>query len=400
MAIWDRFSKKTATPVAQYTPTFIPIDWMNNFLSGFSDLSDKTALKYYYCVPELAAIINYRAKCLSSMKVKLKDIRTDNIIEKHPVLDRMKQPNVLLSFQEWVKQYSINRDLFGNTYLYNLFGTNPMQSKGLFWMPSADTKVELKKPYSMFPESLDEFIKEYVFTLEQKEYKFTPDEITHFYDYLMPGKGKGDSKITALQSNLETIKTTYEARGVIIGNSPVGIFSSGATGDSLQQMTPIEKKDVQDEMKKYGLKLNKYQFIITTANLKFTPVSINLDQLKFYQGLEHDQSAIADAYSFPVELFQNGVTYENKKEAKKQLYQDSIIPEATDWLEGLSSGLGLIDNNLMLVPDFSHIAALQTDYETKSRTWNFAVTAYSKAKADGVISDEEYKDGLSNIGMI
>jgi len=82
------------------------------------------------------------------------------------------------------------------------------------------------------------------------------------------------------------------------------------------------------------------------------------------------------------------------------MYQNATIPDAKAWLKALSQGIGLTLDNLLLIPDFSHIAVLQDDLNERAKMWTNAIKALSTAKADNVLSDDEYKENLIKIGMI
>lgn len=82
------------------------------------------------------------------------------------------------------------------------------------------------------------------------------------------------------------------------------------------------------------------------------------------------------------------------------MYQNVTIPDAKGWLKMLSKGMGLTEQNLLLIPDYTHVPALQDDLEKRSKIWVNAVKSLHQAKEDGVLSDEEYKANLVKIGMI
>jgi phage portal protein BeeE len=211
---------------------------------------------------------------------------------------------------------------------------------------------------------------------------------------------KGQSKIKPLTQALENIKTSYEARGIILGNSPMGLLSSGAKdADGIKALSNAEKEQVQKAMQKYGMTKEKYHFLITAQPLLWQAMTTTVTDSHFKE-VNEDLRTVCNAYSFPPDLLVAGTTYENTKEAKKQLYQDSIIPEMTDFLQGLSSALLLPDSGLELYADFSHIACLQTDNKLRADMFNSMVTAYSKAFADGAITIEQYTEALTQIGMI
>jgi len=399
------FKKKGAIPTSVINPWFISIKDFQRYVIGDKGHDDSKYLKYYETIPELQSVINYRAKCFASMKVKMRNLKTDTEIESDPILTLLNQPNVLQSGQEFFRQFSTYKDIFGNDFIYMLFGTDVSKTKALWNLPPIDIEVLSPKDVKIWTATnYAELIKGYKLKIDNKETELTPEEVIHFYDNLIIKNDKlnlkGTSKVHALSQTLENIKISYEARGIILGNSPLGIISNESQDASgTVPLNEKDKQEVQSQMRTYGTALEKHSYVITNARLKWQSMATTVTEQHFKEVTE-DMRTICNEYSFPPDLMLAGSTYENIKQAKKQLYQDSIIPEAEDFLSGLSSGLGLIDNNKILYPDFSHIAVLQTDYETKARTYNTMVMALSKAFADGAITVQQYTEQLTKIGMI
>lgn len=402
--------KKSATQLNSIEPTFFPLQFIQDYLSDSLSANDLNYIKYYFSVPELQAIVNYRARCFASMKVKVRNANSKEEIEKHPILDLLSQPNPLQVFDEFAKQYLISKDIFGNAFVHPVFGAKRENSRALYNLPAMNADIlTVKDNINVFEMTdIKEIVKEYEFYFRGAQLKFVPDEIIHFYDNLIFDNQKADrqwlkgkSKIQPITQPLENIKTAYEARGILSGNSPLGILTN-RTKDA-QGTTPmlkLDKEQLQEDMQKYGLSKKKWQFIVTSASVEFESMAVNMGNLKLFEEVNADLVTIANAYAFPPDIFRGEVTYENRKESVKQLYQDSIIPEAEEWLSGLSSGLGLLDNDIELYPDFSHIPSLQDDYEKKSKTWNWTVTALDKALSVNAITLEEYRNTLGKIGML
>jgi phage portal protein BeeE len=419
MGLFDRFRSKSTT-ASTASPTFMPVDWVNAFLSGELDTPDKKLLGYYLRVPELQAIINYRAQVFASMIVRMRRIDSKKEVEKHNILDLLQNPNPIQNFEEFAQQASIQKDIFGNGYSHPIFGTDPSNSQAIWNLPSCDaeiipsTNITSGKGIVFNQTEVEEIIKEYQFEYFQGQITYPPEEVIHFNDiqirfdkeesdYL-----KGLSKINALTQACENIVTAYEARGILQGNSPMGIIAN-QTKDQMgtTPMNPDDKKEVQEKMRKqYGLSRKKWQYLVTNASLDFISMAVDINKLRLFEEVNEDQGAIADAYSFPIEIFQPGTTFANKEQAKKQLYQDSIIPEATNWLQMLSKGLGLIDKGLELFPDFSEVPVMQDDLEKRTKMWNTATMSVDRiVKLGGeanfvYLSNEEVRDILKRIGMI
>lgn len=377
------------------TPTFIPLEWLSAYISDGLNANQKKFLQLYLSVPELQAIINYKARVFSGMRVKAVDSEGN---EKNiPQLSLFEKPNPLQNFKEFAMQYYVLRAIFGNEFIHPVFGKDKIAVRALWNLPPMNAEVvpvnSQMIPFNMT--DIDELIKEYKFWYKGQTITYQPDEIIHYNDNQVSFEEKkillGDSKIRPLVQACGNIKNAYEARGILIHNSALGILSNDTTdGQGSVDMKPSEKEQIQkDHKEQYGLTKHKWQFIITNASLKWQSMAVDVGKLKLFEEVDSDFRTIANAYSFPPEILQSGSTYENKQKALIQLYQEAIIPEADEWLSGFSNWMGL---DFQLKSDWSHIAVLQLDKERASKSLNWAAAGLSKAKDSGLIEEADAKE--------
>jgi len=393
MALFNPIRKKTYSETV-LTPTFIPLDWVSVYLSGSAGAIDKKFLDLYLGVPELQAIINYKARVFAGMKIKAVDQNDEE--RDIPQLGIFAQPNPLQNFKEFAMQYYVLRSIFGNEYTHPIYGGDKMKTQTLWNLPPMEAEViPIESNQIVFNMTKkEEIIKEYRFKFNGKIIKYKPDEIIHYNDNQVRfDKDKllvGDSKLRPLVHACGNIKAAYEARGVLIKNSALGILSNESKDQvGTVPLTAEDKKQLQEDHKKYGLTKDKWQLILTNASLKWQSMAVETGKLKLFEEVTADFCTIANAFSFPPEILLPDTTYENKEKAIRQLYHDAIIPEADEWLQGLSNFMGL--DNINFVSDFSHIAALQADKERGSRALNMAATGLAKALGVGIIETEEAK---------
>lgn len=393
ISLFGRKSKKSQE--TEFTPTFIPLELLNAFLSDGLNANQKKFLTLYLTVPELQAIINYKARVFAGMHIKAVDSEGNE--KKVPQITLFDKPNPLQNFKEFASQYYILRAIFGNEFIHPVYGGKKDMAKTLWNLPPMNAEVVPVSnqliPFNM-TES-DELIKEYKFWYKGERITYLPDEIIHFNDNQVQFTDDkillGDSKIRPLTQACENIKNAYEARGVIIYNSALGVLSNETTdAQGTTDIDPKDKKQLQKDYKSgYGLSKHKNQIILTNAALKWQSMAIDINKLKLFEEVDADFRTIANAYSFPPEILQTSSTYENKQKALVQLYQEAIIPEADEWLMGFSNWMGL---DTMLKSDWSHIAVLQIDKERASKSLNYAATGLSKAKESGLIDENEAKE--------
>ena len=186
-----------------------------------------------------------------------------------------------------------------------------------------------------------------------------------------PNDLRGSSRLLGLETSLaniiqaeEAIYTMNRDRGAI------GILSNDQKDISgTIPLTDEEKESLRNQYQSlYGLSARQAKVIITNASLKWQSISFNVKDLMLLEGIEKNIQLIADALGYPYDLLSTskGVTYENKAEAKKLLYQDSIIPIANLYAEKLTGFFGL--ENAKIEFDFSDIECLKKSEKEAAET--------------------------------
>ena len=160
-------------------------------------------------------------------------------------------------------------------------------------------------------------------------------------------------------------------------------------------MTPEEKKEIQQSW----YRRSKDEVIITESDVSWNPMSYPTKDLMLFEELTADKMAIIDAYGLNAYLFsqEKGATFSNVKEGVRMAYQDTIIPETQAMYDSIAHQLGLDNEGLTLVADFSHIPALQADENLKAQSMKVKAEAIEKIIAAGVALDEEEIRELSGI---
>ena len=399
MALFSFGRKAKKSQEIEITPTFIPIEWMNMFISNGLNANQKQFLELYLSVPELQAIINYKGRVFAGMRIKAVDKNGDE--RQIPQLNLFAKPNPIQNFKEFAMQYYVLRAIFGNEFTHPIFGNDKQRTQTLWNLPPMNAEVVPVKnqliPFNMT--KIEELIKQYKFWYNGQTITYKPGEIIHYNDNQVQFNNDkillGDSKLRPLTQACENIKNAYEARGILIYNSALGILSNETQdAQGTVEMDPKEKEQMQADFKeKYGLARHKWQILMTNARLKWQSMAVETGKLKLFEEVDADFRTIANAHNFPPELLQpkpgNSLNPGDKKEALKQLYHEAIIPEADEWLQGIANWMGL---EYTLKSDWSHISALKTDRESSSKALNWAATGLEKAVNTGLISVQDATD--------
>lgn len=348
------------------------------------------AYLHYLEIPELRTVINKRADMMASGKPILVNADGEQV-DKHWVLDLIENPNPTQSWKDVIFSLSVNDSLYSNAFAYA-----PKRSFGIvnLMVPLPSDKMVInttgKRLKQMDTEGL---IKDYQFcyddanqdTLELDEviYLTTPDGL----NIVNP-----NSRMKALKYPLSNIRAAYSKRNVLLENiGAIGILSAqkGDLGGAIP-MTPEEKSDIQRDW----YRRSKDELIITEADVSWQPMSFPTKDLMLYEELTADKMAIVDIYGLNSYVFsqEKGATFSNVKEGLKMAYTSSIIPDTVTMYDGLSEQLGLEDEGLRLIPDFSHIHVLAQDENLVAQALDTRASALLKIQQSGVtLTDEEAK---------
>lgn len=196
------------------------------------------------------------------------------------------------------------------------------------------------------------------------------DDICIVRDLTAPTDGMPflpDSRIRSLEMPINNQIGAYESRNVLINfRGSLGIFSRelGATGSlPVPAITKDEKEELQKEFRRYGLRQNQWQYIITSAAMKWQPISHPVKDLMLFEEVKASNEAVCDKYGYPFELLsnENGTTFNNRKEAGKELYQNATIPEAKSIYRQLNAFFKTQEYGIILDKDYSKVPILQED---------------------------------------
>ena len=380
------------------------------------DSNNAARIAAFCTIPEVNVILNLRARAAGNMRVIPVDTKTDKEVNiNHWLIDLINNPNYFQTREELFGQTTLFNDIFGDEYLHMTRIIGVEKPIGLFTLPPQ--AVELKDepigttgngPFYLQNKLPERFV--YYFNdAGGEQYKLNKDNLLHLNTNNITFRDKKDiykgfSKLDALKVNIENIREAYEARNVLIVNrGALGILSNAAKDGigGVAPMNPKEKQLVQDEFSKYGLTKNKWQVIITNLALHWQQMAIDVDKLKLFEETQEDTLKICDAYGTPYEILSNvrNTTFDNKKEAMRQWYRETIIPEANTRLAAINRKFNVDSMGFKLIPSFAHLPIFETERKERAQTLMLTVNALSKALQDTVITKEQYAEELKRFGI-
>lgn len=401
------------------TNLFAPEKWGNSYFyriwsSKHDAFQEVEYLKNFEEVPEVNAVINLKANAMSNGRFKVVD-QDGKEYPNEPILKILAKPNWFQDGKEFLKQTKVFHDVFGNEYLYAFFGVGADWSRlsALYSLPPnlVDPKYRDEKRFFEFAGSDNPNI-QYLFKNEMN--KATPlplETIIHLNENRISFKSgkdenllKGKSKMSALRAPINNIRAAYQSRGVILvsrgANGAWVNRGTDAAGSTLPLET-FEKEETLEKLRNYGTMSGQNQTIVTNANLAWVQAGVHNPQtLGLFQEIEEDFRTIQASYGTPAELFPkaNGSTFENQNQARKGLYNETIVPEAAEWCAPLSSRI-FPDGKKSVILDYYWLPIFQEDMKKRADGLQTIINAMSKALQDKAITIEQYQAELSKYGI-
>ena len=344
------------------------------------------AAAYKNCAP-LSGIIQRKAKAFNNGKLFLMDAngKESTVSYAKSLMALMERPNVLQTWSQLMNQLYTYYNIFGEVFLFALypigFEDDVTKTKSLWIIPNWIMIV--KETGKIFLQSdISEIIESYTITSGGSRVDLPKNSVLHIKDSILNTDFilRGQSRMVALQDPISNIIAAYEARNVLITRKgALGILSNNSKDAAGSiPLKESEKKDLQDDFKKYGLAKDQYQVIITSAALQWQSMTFSTKDLMLFEEIEDDVRQIADNYEYPMYLlgFKSGSTYSNVGEAKKSLYQDAIIPEAESIYLALSKFFNTEKYGFSFKVFYDHLEILQKSEKDKAEAF--------KIKAEGL----------------
>ena len=364
-----------------------------NSIHGINDAYDKCST--------LKAIVNRMALVIANVKLWILDDAGNDVSDKYKDLATLlKRPNFIQTWPEFIQQLDVYRQLYGEAFIYASVpvGFNNANATAL-WVLNP-LFIDIESNGRLYDQNdIHDVVIRYIFSCSGQRLELDPSNVLHIKDVnqnldFAPNDLRGSSRLLGLETSIANIIQAEEAiYSMNRDRGAIGILSNDQKDISGSiPLTDDEKESLRKQYQSlYGLSARQAKVIITNASLKWQSISFNVKDLMLLEGIEKNIQLISDALGYPYELLSTstGVTYENKSEAKKLLYQDSIIPIANLYAEKLTGFFGL--ENAKIEFDFSNIECLKKAEKEAAETLYQLNQAMQTAYNNGVISRAEWR---------
>jgi hypothetical protein len=332
----------------------------------YSDLSSCVAA--YESCPPLTAIINKKASSYTNGKTWVMDLKGKESSSPYAVKirERLSKPNPVQTWKQFEAQQKIFVDAFGFSILLPIMPVGYKQvidCSSMWNIPP--NMLEIKESDKLFYQTdLAGMIDKITLCYKGERTDITgkpmfifKDFIPSFHSMIFP-----DSRIKSNARPISNIIGALESRGVLINyRGALGILSSQNDKSGYIPIKDKDKKELQADFQRYGLRDQQWKFIITSAAVQWQQMGIPTKDLMLFEEIEDDVNMLTDSWGYPIDLMAGSQrkTYQNAPEAGKSLYQDTIIPEADNLYDTWNVVFDTANNKCRLEKDYSHVSVLQ-----------------------------------------
>jgi len=321
---------------------------------------------------DVYAIVRKVSETGSHIKWKLLEENRDGSVEEvteGDLYDLIQNPNQRQNRKEFTEEWLTYLLTTGNDYVWGLRAEGMGDVfRQMAVLPSIVTEPIIKE--TGFLDPVIGYQVDYDTILQ-----IPGDEVLHsiFIDpsYYGLDSRKGLSPLQAGYMSMNASNNRQEAASVMLQNKgAAGIISSGGnfplTGEEADQLQGAVDK-------KLGKAKNFNRVIATNADVNFTQIGMSAADLQIIEQGQLTLREICNLYSLDSSLFNDPAnkTFNNRKEATKALYTESVIPTTQRLIDGLNSWLipswsERDRRNYKIILDLDHIEALQGDQKLEA----------------------------------
>lgn len=292
----------------------------------FSSVDRGDLLNCYKTTDSVFGLINRIAKRCGELGkyIELVDAKTEKEIEKHWMLDALKQPNDRYNLQRFLVGWATQKLIYGDVYVYcNRTVGSERKIESMYLVPG--DKVLIKQGGWREPmkgiqlQGGDELLK-------------MEDVWQSFYFNPKLDSFEGFSPLTAAAASVQIIRNSKKRQNTSINNGAVNnLVTPKPDGMGLMPATAAE---LEKELNSEG-NINKTKYLrqaIEVHKLGSTPV-----ELALLDSSRDSITALCFAYEFPIDLYYGQSKYENAREARKAEYESLAMPMVEEFCNDLMS---------------------------------------------------------------
>lgn len=310
-------------------------------------------------------------------------------IESHPILDLLKNPNKYESGYQFRLQWITNLLLTGNTYVEKLALENSSNKK-----PRELYILRTDRMTIMPGNNRNEFISGYKYRIggEYHDYKYDQIRHTKFYNPTDDFYGLSPIEAAASSIDLNNLARNWNKELLANGGQPSMFLKTD------KPLTDPQRSRLEALVREKSLNEKGMPWVLE-GGLEMKPMQLNAIDMAWVDANKLSAREISIIFGVPPEIMGDSAnkTYNNYRESRKALYEETIIPHLELFKEEFNNWLvPFFGNDIELDYDVESIGALQED---SSLAWEKA------EKAKFITIDEKrnlvgYDDLPNNEGKV
>lgn len=373
--------------------------------STTSSITYKSKYSRYY--NECAAIQSCMIKRTSALNngvlmpvnEKKEQIKSTKFNEIKKVLDA---PNMYQTFADLIATIEVFKLMYGCAYVYKFKSLGSDKITGLVVIPNDCISVQYSTDYNYFGK-YSEIIQSYTISIGGRTFTFQDEQVkdielfkdkaVNITNPVLP-----HSRMIAISDNIDNYIGSVNSRNTIITKRGAeGILTPERSSDDTASMIAMDDKErsrIQTEYAKYGSLSSQWHTLISKIPMKFQNISRTPQQLGLFESENADFRTIAGTLEVPIPLLglPDTTKFNTYLEAKKEFYDDTIIPEADSFGQFFKKMFNVTEFNFYF--DFSHLSFLQKDEKLKVEVYQkLSETLRANIEA-GLITEAEVKELL------
>lgn len=293
-------------------------------------------------------VVNYIAENVGEVMRYLELTKNGEPVEKHPLLDMLMRPNDRFNLKRFGAAWAINKLLFGDAFVYVTKTVGKERRMQMYVIPSQ--RVGVKNGSLQLMEGI-----QIIGAADTN--RITMKDCFESFDYNLDDTSFfGTSRIVAAAMYLDVMEKGIQRQDKTLAEG-------GATHlitpkpDATGTVMPKDAQEIEKIANGKGSigKKKALAFPVEVHQLGSTPVDLNI------LGSHKDAvTALCFVYRLPVDLYYGQSKYENAKEAKKTIYEQSAIPMANEFADDLVHFLGLDREGYRLEVNTDRIEVLRS----------------------------------------
>lgn len=275
-------------------------------------------------------------------------------LKDHPLLHLLDRPNPFQGRFELIENLTAYLYLSGNAYLEAVGPSARGQLK-----PPTELYVLRPDRMAILPDPTH-FIRGYEYKVAGQSVKFARDQVMHLKLFHPLDDWYGLSPVQAAALPVDKINASDRWNAALLQNSAV---PSGALV-SKKRLTDEQYSRLKSEMREqYQGVTNARSPLLLEEDIDWKEIGTSPKEMDWIEGLKFSALQIAQIYNIPPELIGlQPATYQNRKEGRKALYTEVILPALSRLRDSLNTWLTpRFGDGLMLDYNKGAIEALSED---------------------------------------